>query len=295
MKKILIPVIVLALFFSTPIYFLKAMEDNSKFKINNEFKCPKLNLKKVYVILDYKNADVNGDNFKDDIILIGHKYYEQGILFINDFKAIIQDGKTKKYYSISTGKLDRGYNAKLFLGDFNGDMINDILVSIRTEGISGGYYSLFSFKNSKCNFLIDEEEFIKGLTYNVNYINNFKVQILNKTSSNVYVLDVSNKKYTYINLGIYTNKGELLKRNKGSYNNISALIPIDIDNNGIYELKSIQTIWGVSQVDTLGYGKAVWKYNGKKMLVQSFEFLEFARPGSRDKLQRVIPVMQQLR
>lgn len=290
MKKILIPVMALALFFVVPNYYLSAQEDNSRFKINNEFKCPKLKLKKKYIILDYKFQDVNGDNIKDDIILIAYKYYEHDTSFIKDIKVIVQDGKTKKYYSISPSKLDRGYNAKLFLGDFEGDMIDDILVSIRTEGRGGSHYSLFSLKNYKCKYLIDEEEFSKGLSYNVNYINDFKVRITNKTLSNLYILDVSNKKYTYINLGIYTNNGEVLKENKGSYDSISSLEPVDIDKNGIFQLKSIQTIWGITNVDTLGFGKVVWKYNGKKMTPQSFEFLEFASPGSREKFQRVIPV-----
>lgn len=293
MKKILIPVMTLAFFLILPFYLLSAQEDNSKFKINTEFKCSKLKLKKDYIIIDYKFEDVSGDNIKDNIILIGHKFHDSNTSFIEDIKVIVQDGKTNKYYSISPGKIDKGFNAKLFIGDFEGDMVNDILVSIETgESKSCYYYSLFSFKNDKCKYLIDEEEFSKGLIYNINYINDFKVSITNISLNKSYILDVSNKKYTYINLGLYSDNGELLKENKGSYDSISSLVPIDIDKDGIYELKTIQTLRGVRYADTIGYGKAVWKYSCKKMMPQSLEFLEYASPGSREKFQRVIPVFK---
>jgi hypothetical protein len=288
MKKILIPVIALALFLALPLYYLSAEEDNIEDKINTEFKCSKLKIRKNTFILDYKFEDVNGDNIKDNIILIGHKFDEHASLLIQEIKIIIQDGRTNKFYTISPGKLDRGYNAKLFLGDFEGDGVKDILVSIGTKG--GSYYSLFSFKNGKCKHLINEVEFSKGLAFNVNYLNDFKVSIINKDLNKSYILDVSNKKSTYISLGIYSNNGELLKGNKGSYDSISSLIPIDVDKNGVYELKSIQTIWGICQVDTLGYGKALWKYNGRKMALQNLEILRFASPGSKERFQRVIPV-----
>lgn len=292
MKKILIPLIALALFLWLPYYCLRAEEWNDEFKINSEFKCKKLKIEKNTLILDYKFEDINGDNEKDNIILIGSKFNKYNSSLIQNIKVIIKSGKTKKYYPISVGNLNSGYNAKLFLGDFDGDSINDVLVTIGSG--RNFYYSLFSFKDNKCIYLIDEGEFFKGLSYNVNFINNFKVSIINKSLKSSYILDVANKKGTYIDIGIYNNDGELFKKNKGSFGSISSLVPIDDDKNGVFEIKSIQTIWGISHSDTLGYGKAIWKYSGKRMKIKSYEFLEFASPGSKEKLQRVIPVLAPL-
>jgi hypothetical protein len=289
MKKILIPLIALALFLWFPFCYLKAEGGNEEFKVNNEFMCKRLKIEKNTFILDYKFEDVNGDNEKDNIILIGNKFNKYNTSLIQNIKVIIRNGKTKKYYPISVGKFNSGYNARLFLGDFDGDCINDVLVTIGNG--KGSYYSLFSFKGNKSINLIDEDVFFKGLSYNINFINNYKVRIINKNLNSSYILDVGNKKGTYINIGIYDSNGKLAKKNAGSFDNISSLVPIDEDKNGVFEIKSIQTIWGVSSSDTLGYGKALWKYSGKKMQMQSYEFLEFATPGTKDKLQRVIPVL----
>jgi|GEM_PF-3642513 len=288
MKKFLIPVIALALFLLLPFYYLKAQQNNEEFKINSEFKCRKPKTGKEAIILDYKFEDINGDNEKDNVILIGHRTDKINPSLLRDIKVILQDGGTKKYYSISVGKLNAGHNGKIFLGDFDGDRINDILVTIGNGDCS--YYSLFSFKNNKCKYLMDENLFFKGMNYNIDFINNFKVRIFNKNINDFYLLDVKNKKNTYINIGIYKDNGELQKENKGSYNIIRSLVPIDEDRNGVYEIKCIQTIWGINPLDTLGYGKTIWVYNGRKMELKSYEFLEFANPGSKDNFQKVIPV-----
>lgn len=292
MKRLAIPVMALALLFIIPFYFVKAEEESSEIKINNEFKCSKLNLKKNFIILDYKSEDVNGDNIKDNIILIGQNPSEITCPLRENIRVVVQDCKTNRFYSISPGRLDDGYNARLFIGDFDGDRLNDVLVSIGNIGSGGcSYYSLFSFKKNKCKYLIDEEKFSRGLDYTVKYINDFRVSILNRYSKKLYIVNVENKKDTYTNLGIYKDSGELVKYTEGGYDFIGDLVPVDIDKDGIYELKTIQAIWGICHVDTLAYGKGIWKYSYNKMLLQNFELLEVARPGNREKLQKVIPVL----
>lgn len=288
MKKILIPFIALVFFLYQPFYYLCAQEDKNELKINSEFKCSRLKIGKDNFILDYKFEDINGDNEKDNIILIGRKFDKYNPSLIHDIKVIIQDTKTKRYYSISVGKLNTGLNGKLFLGDFDGDRVNDILVSI--GNVNSPYYSLFSFKNNKCKYLMTEDQFLKGLNYRIDFINNFKVKIINESLKDLYILDVSNKKAAYISIGLYRDNGQLPKENKGSYDSINSLVPLDEDKNGVYEIKCIQTIWGINPLDTLGYGKTIWEYGGKKMKLKSYEFLEFASPGSKEKFQKVLPV-----
>lgn len=288
MKKILIPAIALALFLLMPSYYLKAEQNDEEYKINSEFRCKALKIGKGAIILDYKYEDINGDNLKDNIILIGYRTDKTNPSTFRNIKVILQDSRSKKYYAISIGKLNSGHNGKVFIGDFDGDRFNDILVAVGNGDYS--YYSLFSFKNNKCKYLMDESVFFKGMIYNIDFINNFKVKVTNKDLNDFYILDVKNKKNTYIKLGIYLDDGKLLRNNKGSYKSISSLIPIDEDKNGIYELKCIQTICGISNLDTLGYGKTIWKYNGRKMELKSYEFLEFASPGTKGKYPNVIPV-----
>lgn len=291
MKKLMIPIIVLAVSFLFPILLVKAEGNSEEFKINSEFKCSKLKLKADTYISDYKYEDVTGDGVKDDIILVGYRRYDASCSLREKILVVVRDGNTEKYYAVSPGKIDGGISGSIFTGDFDGDRVSDIMVTIGTGGSGGcSWYSVFSFKKHRCKYLFEEEGFSKGFDFEVVYKDNYQIEVLNKSIKKLYVLDAENKKDTYTGLGIYSAEGRLLKLAKGSFDMISSLVPVDVDNDGVYELKSIQAVWGICHADTLGYAKTIWKYNSNKMEPQEFNILEFATPGNRQKKQKVIPV-----
>lgn len=290
-KNIKIPVIVLALFIFIPLYNVKAYEETTDFKINSELKIPKLKLKSNTFILDFKAEDVNGDKIKDNVLLVGCKEKNTASLFNEDIKIIVQDGKTKKYYKLSPGKIEFGRSGKLFLGEFNGDKVLDILVSIYSSGIKkNSTYSIISFKDNKAVYLFDQEHFSNGLCFDLRYVDDFKVNAFNKEASKFYLIDVSNKKHTYIQEGIYDKNGKTLKDQEGLGGFLEELTPVDIDKDGVYELKAIQELSGICNGDIIGYAKAIWKYENSHMNLLSLEILPYAKPGEMQKIKRVVPV-----
>ena len=95
-----------------------------------------------------KMGDVNGDGVLDTVYLYGQFDGPPGI-YADNITLVIQDGRSTKSTTVHL-KNNAGYNARLFLGDFNKDAIPDIMVSMDTGG-SGGYgiFYIYSFRNNR--------------------------------------------------------------------------------------------------------------------------------------------------
>ncbi|MTI67041.1 MAG: VCBS repeat-containing protein [Firmicutes bacterium] len=215
------------------------------------------------VIADFKIGDVNGDKIPDYIYLTGKKEIDSN--FIYNLKLTVKDGFSGKC-NIYPLEFDGGYNPQIFLGDFNNMNVNDIFLSIPTGG-SGGYiyYYLFSYLNNNLFPLFDDKKFNKGLNFDINYENNYKVRVSNDSLDKTFIIDVSNKKDLYEELNIYDDNGMLIKPTKGTILYLGGLFPIQYSLDNSFELLAKQRIIGISNADTLGYVNSLWKYKDKKM------------------------------
>jgi len=110
-------------------------------------------------IVDYIRGDVNGDRIPDNVYLTGIRTPNSP--FIQNITLVIQNGMTGEITSIALSE-NAGYNPTLFLGDFTGNRVNDILISINSGG-SGGimYYYICSFLNNSEKLLFDFNEYNK--------------------------------------------------------------------------------------------------------------------------------------
>lgn len=213
------------------------------------------------LILDFNKGDVNGDGVMDYVYLIGNEPLEDSP-FRDNIRLMIIDGKTKNE-KITNLKVDKGYSPTLFLGDFSGNTINDILISINTGG-SGGFtfHYIYSYINNQPELLFDFEKFNKAYKYKVNYKKDYKVEIICKTTKTKYILDINYKGKPYL-LEIYDENGKLKKAIKGRVNPLGALYPIDFQRDGTYELLAEQRIAGRYNTDGLGYVQTSLKWDGK--------------------------------
>ncbi len=290
-NNIKIPMIFLALFILISSYNIKAEERSQEYKAGDLFSVPKLSLKEKTFVMDYKHDDVTGDNIKDHIILVGSKNGELIDIEREDIKLIIQDGKNKKYYKLSPGKVTRGNNGRVFLGDFNGDKVLDVFVSFcGREAGDYPWYTLISFKNNRAKYLFEQEHFTLGLSFKIDFVDNHIISVFNKELNKFYYIDAAAKKYTYTNLGIYDDKGELLRRQEGLSDAISELRPVDVDKDGVYELIGMQSLSGICPADVIGYAKALWKYKDNNMRLLSLEIVPFTKASNLDKPDRIVPV-----
>nr|WP_242941901.1 VCBS repeat-containing protein [Desulfonispora thiosulfatigenes] len=201
-------------------------------------------------IVAFARGDVNGDRIPDNVYLTGVKTPSSP--FIQNIILLIQDGRTGRFVSVPLAD-NTGYNPTLFLGDFTGNGVDDILISIATGG-SGGImnYYIYSFMNNIAKLLFDFNVYNEQYKYDVNYKNNYKVEVISKNNNEKYIIDISNKGADYLN-EIYNEDGKLKNPITGFVNPLSGLYPVDFDSNKAYELLAYQKIAGRYNADSLGY------------------------------------------
>jgi hypothetical protein len=212
-------------------------------------------------IVAFTYGDVNGDRVADFVYLTGTRTPNSG--FIQNITLNIKDGKTGIKHSTRLSS-DAGYSPTLFLGDFTGNRINDILIGIASGG-SGGimFYYIYSAINNQIRLMFDYEDFNNKYSYKVEYRDYFKVAVINVELETKYIIDITYKGNEYLN-EIYDSYGHLKAPIEGWVDPLSGLYPVDFEGNGIYELLGYQSVAGRYHADSLGYVQSVLKWNGKK-------------------------------
>ena len=211
-------------------------------------------------VLDMKAGDVNGDGIIDKVFLYGNKPESPGG-FSDNITLVIQDGRTHRMTTVQF-QSNAGYNARLFLGDFNKDHVSDILVSIDSGGSGGyGFFYLYSFKNNHLQEMFNVEKYNSLYKFNVTYEDYYKVRVDSPRLQLPFIIDISNKGKDYLSQ-LYFENGKLKKPTKGEALALGALYPI-VRNEKItaYDLLAYQRIIGTFNADTLGYivNHLTWK------------------------------------
>jgi len=216
-------------------------------------------------IIAFVRGDVNGDRVPDDVYLTGIKTANSP--FIQNIKLLVRDGRTGMSQSVVFPGENAGYNPVLYLNDFTGDGIYDILVSI-TSGGSGGitYYYIYSFVNNIPRLIFDYNIYNQEYQYDVTYRDYYKVEVTSKKNNMKYLLDISYKGPEYLN-EIYHPDGRLKSPISGFVNPLSGLYPVDFDANKVYELFAFQKIAGRYNADALGFIQNILKYENNKFVL----------------------------
>lgn len=205
-------------------------------------------------------GDVNGDAILDHVYLTGIKTSDVSI--IQHITLVIQDGKTGRFVQIPL-KNNMGYDPTVFLGDFTGDRVMDILITIQTGGSGATTYDyIYSFVHNIPRLLFDSDVYNQQYQYAVTYKENYKVQVLSKANNTKYLIDLSLRDPDYLN-EIYDPNGKLKNPISGWVDPLSGLYPIDFDLNHVYELLAYQQIAGRYHADSLGYvqNRLKWQNN----------------------------------
>lgn len=211
-------------------------------------------------IVAYAHGDVNGDGMPDNVYLTGVN--EPDSPFIQNITLVIQDGVTGRLSRIPL-KENAGYDPALFLGDFTGDGVKDILISIFSGG-SGGmmWHYIYSFVNNTPKLMFDFNVYNDEYNYDVTYKDNYKVEVISKKNNEKYIIDITYKGKDYLN-EIYDDKGILKQPISGFVDPLSGLYPVDFDYDGVYELLAYQKVAGRYNADGIGYvlNTLKWKDN----------------------------------
>lgn len=212
-------------------------------------------------IVSFARGDVNGDRIPDNVYLTGVRTSDSP--FTQNITLVIQDGRTGHFTSVPLSE-NAGYNPTIFLGDFTGNGVNDILIGINSGG-SGGimYYYIYSYLNNRVQLLFDFNVYNQQYKYKVTYLDQYKVEVVSLINNETYMIDISTRDKEYLN-EIYDGTGKLKSPIEGFVNPISGLYPVDFDSDHKYELLIYQRIAGRYNADSLGYvlNTLGWENNG---------------------------------
>ncbi len=216
-------------------------------------------------IVSFIRGDVTGDRIPDDVYLTGIKTPDSP--FIQYITLIVRDGRTGTSKSVTLPGENAGYNPILYLSDFTGDEVYDILISI-TSGGSGGitYYYIYSFAYNIPRLIFDYNIYNQEYQYEVTYRDFYKVEVVSKNNNTRYILDISYKGLEYLS-EIYDSNGKLKSAISGFVNPLSGLYPIDFDANRVYELLAFQKIAGRYNADALGFIQNILKWDNNRFIL----------------------------
>lgn len=214
-------------------------------------------------IIVYSRGDLTGDGFLDTVYLTGEKTEGSPFWQNISLNVLYQHENTLERIYL---KQSAGYNPTIFLGDFTGDQVDDILVVIDTGGSGGTIYAfVFSYTHGNIQQIFDVEEFNETSKYEVDYDNYYQVNVVSSYPSKQYRLDLTYKGKEYLS-EIYDEDGILKEPIEGWVDPVGGLYPIDFDRNATYELMSFQEIAGRYHADAIGYVQTVLKWDGQKFI-----------------------------
>ncbi len=213
-----------------------------------------------FATLDRDTADVTGDGILDIICLAGRKESPTD-LYSQETLVLVKDGNSGKQLQIPPGPLSGAYEGTVFLGDFNGDHVSDLLVSLPAGG-SGGLvlYSVLSCAGGAPQVLLDQRWLSQGPQFDVRFEDGFRTRVSNHELRRSFALELPDPKQRYVEMGVYDAQGQLLKATSGVCDAYSLLQPQDLDRDGIFELVGFQSIWGLYHADTIGIARSVWRW-----------------------------------
>lgn len=213
------------------------------------------------VLIEEYTEDVTGDGKTDSIKLYGIPFSSDSEYYKEVYTIITANEKKWRI------EYQGGYDPALQFADLNHDGVNDIFYQSATGG-SGGLY------NSQLDTLIGgnivsiplpTQDDVKGY-----FADGFNAVIEIFPNKKPIVMNVEQRKEDYIRLGIYNEKGILLKQTDLMIDPIAFFEPVLISDSKGDGLKSYKQISGAYHADQLGVLETLWYYeNGKWLILQT--------------------------
>lgn len=213
-------------------------------------------------LLTAASDEVTGDNAVDAVLLVGVKTTEQD-RFAQNIDIIVRDGKSGRFVTASLPDVS-GYESSLFIGDFDGDKVNDVMVTAPSGGSGGSTnHTIAAFPGFVPSVLFSNKD-NTGTTFSGHFLDNFQMELVNDATGRKTRVDIAGAKSRYIESGVYSANGKLLKSITPYAYPYGSLKPVDLNQDGTYELKGVQKVVGTNNADAVAHVYSYWQYNSSQ-------------------------------
>ena len=258
MKKILIlTTVICMLLFSSCASFhstKRPIEENSE---GTDFSIERISLEEYefFSISDSMEGFITNTERKDRICFV-RDFESHGDGTYHDIYLLLET--TCELFKITIK--DRGcYASSLYVCDIDGDSFDEIILQ-QTMGITGGngqYLSrIFKINGSYIEELFHSDSFDTG--YYSTFSDGFCLNIINRWTSEMHSIKYSER---YVNL-YFNNSGNVINHTDSILcDSFYSFEPIDIDQDGIFEISCIQYVSLNDHSDYIGDAQCILKYN----------------------------------
>lgn len=201
-------------------------------------------------IIDVEVGNILGQYTRDKVILVGHYLYKDSS-YVENVDIVINPEESGT--PIVTKIPYTGYNLELFIGDFNGDERDEIMVR-GAYGGSGGYAiaAIYEYKDEHLVEIFNPDMFSEKYKFTAKYLDGYKALVQSVTLKEKYIFDISKTPEIYLNM-IYDENGKVTGVEEPVISAINGAYPIKIVFKKNYFLFIRQKVVGVSNADRIGY------------------------------------------
>ncbi len=217
-------------------------------------------------VLDTAAGDVTGDGRPDRLALLGEPF-EPGVAFLKQIFLHIEYGGGPVRVIPLPEDAGAGYQPTLRLCDLTGDGVPEAFIDIATGG-SGGIFNalVYTFAGAKATLILDTAR-DQLVHFSGTFLPGFRAKLIIVETDETHTLDLSSRRGSYIEAGIYNEKGDLPKPVDlwgGGYGLVRA---DDRDGDGICEFVGWQAVSGYVHVDQVAVieSRASWQENAWKV------------------------------
>ena len=218
-------------------------------------------------IINYEIADITGDGDKDMVFLIGENSEGTDMTnnVITNMDVVLYDVANGTFIKAGARKLN-GKNNKIITSDFTGNGTQDVMIISEEAGRKS--IRIYTYEDSKLKEIWKERN-NKGLVFDGEFIDGFKVQLVNKKLNIDKAIDVSSNEEEYKNNSFYNASGKLLSENKSVTTTPFCTLEV-VSLNDRSGVKTTQRIYGINENDIIDEITVVWKYqDGKWQIVEA--------------------------
>ncbi|GKU24542.1 hypothetical protein [Clostridium folliculivorans] len=225
-------------------------------------------------IIAIKEGDVTWYFSRDKIILTGECPYVE-TTFTNNIELIVQP-RGKKRPSLVKIPFS-GYYFQIFLGDFNGDGRDEILVRgsfLEVRGYAIGV--IYTYSNGYLEKIFDHEIFTSSYLFKTRYLDNYKIEVISLPLKEKYIIDISGRSKEYLDL-LFDSTGKVKENVAPAISPVIDIDPVKSIYDDTYSIIIKQNVLGIDNDDVFAIIESFLSLYENKIKLISMGILTFGK------------------